>query len=364
MRAAARISIVSFVLLLTCLPAFAGYDTYTDIHPGGWTESVAVCVNAAGDVVGYGVSGQGERGFLWSKGTVSEILPPGADSARAFWINANGDIAGTAVTAGVSHAFVRRGGFYLDPTPGWAFSTAVFVGDDGTVAGSGEFGAFTSSGGAAKILPGFSVILGGNRAGELIGVKDNAARLYVPGDQYFDLTPPTAVEAFPNAINDAGHVALTSRSEGVATGFIYSNGWFIRMTPSGWDSSQAMAVNESAAVVGFGDSLGTRRSFVRTGGEYEFVAFPGWQATEAVSINDAGTVAGSGLTASGARHAFVAAPAGLAPADSPAPAPESASGGVGCAMVAAGRPASADSAVNLIVLASPLLVLLGRRPRG
>lgn len=364
MRPITRISAILLPLLLASVSVQAGYEGYTDIHPAGWTESVAVCVNAQGDVAGYGVTAQGERGFLWSNGTVTEIVPPGAGGARVSWINGSGDIAGTAVTAGVPHAFVLRGGIYLDPTPGWAFSTAVFVGDDGTVAGSGEFGAYVSRNGVTEILPGFSVILGGNLAGQLIGTKDNAARLYLPGKGYYDLTPPTAIEACPNAINDAGHVALTSVSGGVRKGFVYSGGWFIQMTPSGWDSSQAMAVNRSAAVVGFGDSLGTRRSFVRTGGDYAFIAFPAWQSTEAVSINDAGQVAGSGLTASGARHAFVASPAGLSQAGASGPAPET-SGGGGCAMVpgSAGRGTPAGSAANVLILASPLLVLLGRRVR-
>ncbi len=360
----ARISAVLSVMLFVSAPAYSGYDAYTDINPAGWTESVAVCINARGDVVGYGAGAQGARGFLWSNGSFTEILPPGADNAQASWINGAGDIAGTAFTAGVPHAFVFRGGTYVDPTPGWAYSTAVFVGEDGTVAGSGEFGAYTSLNGATKVLPGFSVILGGNLKGQLIGMMDNAARLYDPNKGFYDLTPPTAAEAFPNAINDSGFVALTSLSDGAAKGFVYSGGWFILVTPAGWDSARAMAVNRTAAVVGYGDSLGTRRSFVRTGDVYAFLAFPGWTATEAVSLNDLGQVAGSGLTASGARHAFVASPAGMSQIGASAPGAEP-SGGGGCAIASGGaaRGTPAGSAVNVVILASPLLVLLARRVR-
>lgn len=364
MKPVARISLIFLPLLLVSVPGFSGYDEFIDIHPEGWTESVAVCINARGDVTGHGATGQGERGFLWSGGAGSEILPPGADSARASWINGRGDIAGTSVTGGIFHAFLLKDGKYLDPTPGWAFSTAVFVGEDGTVAGSGEFGAYISRDGVTEILPGFTAILGGNSAGQLIGTKDNTAMLYVPEQGYRDLTPPSTAEALPNAINEAGLVALTSSSGGIQKGFVYSGGWYIQMTPPGWETSQASAINNSASVVGFGDFLGTRQSFVRTGGDYEFIAFPGWTATEAVSLNDLGQVAGSGRTASGERHAFVASPAGMSQSVASGQEPAAASGG-GCAMAsgAAGRGTPIGSAVNLAILGSPLLVLFGRRFR-
>jgi len=360
----ARISSILLPLLLVSVPAHSEYGAFVDIHPEGWTESSAVCINTRGDVAGYGATGQGERGFLWSGGTVSEILPPGADSARVSWINDRGDVAGTAFTGGVPHAFLRKGGAYVDPTPGWAYSTAVFVGDDGAVAGSGEFGAYISRDGVTEILPGFSAILGGNSAGQLIGRMDNAARLYIPGTGYLDVTPPLAAEAFPNAINESGLVALTSSSGGIRKGFVYSGGWFIQMKPQGWDTSQATAVNNHAAVVGFGDFLGTRQSFVRTGAAYDYIAFPGWAATEAVSLNDLGQVAGSGFTASGERHAFVASPAGMSQADPSGQGSAAPSAG-GCSMVpgAAGGATPAGSAANVAVLASPLVVLLGRRFR-
>ena len=365
MRQVVRILLIFAAMALASAPGYPGYDGYIDLHPEGWKESAAVCINLRGDVAGYGVTGRGERGFLWSGGRIAEIVPPGADSSRASWVNGNGDVAGTAVVGGVSHAFLLSDGRYLDPTPGWAYSTAVFVGDDGTVAGLGEFGAYISRNGVTEIIPGFTDVVGGNSAGQLIGKKDNNARLYDPGRGYLDVTPPLAAEAVPGAINENGLVALTSSSSGgVQKGFVYSDGWFIQMTPQGWDTSHAKAVNNLAAVVGFGDSQGTRRSFVRKGADYEFIEFPGWASTEAVSLNDGGQVAGSGLTASGERHAFAASPAGTSTGpDSGQGA--TASGGGGCAMVpgAAGSGASAGSAVDAALLALPLLVLLGRRFR-
>jgi len=48
--------------------AVYGMRAYTDLHPPGWLSSKAVCVNALGDVAGYGMTSQGQRGFLWSAG--------------------------------------------------------------------------------------------------------------------------------------------------------------------------------------------------------------------------------------------------------------------------------------------------------
>ena len=108
------------------------------------TSSVARCVNDGGEVVGYGMTPDGERGFAWSADAFRELLPPGADSAKAFWVNGRGDIAGTGVAGGVPHAFLLRDGVYLDPTPGWGWSEATYVGEDGSVGGHGEFGAYIS----------------------------------------------------------------------------------------------------------------------------------------------------------------------------------------------------------------------------
>jgi len=101
---------------------------YVDIHPPGWADSRVTCINGYGEAVGFGTTGSGERGFLWSAGTITEILPPGADSARAAWTNDSGDIAGTWEKGGVRHAFLLRGSTFHDPTPDWGTSEATYVG--------------------------------------------------------------------------------------------------------------------------------------------------------------------------------------------------------------------------------------------
>lgn len=349
----------SAILLILCVfPAQAPCEPYRylDLHPPGWTSSVAQCVNESGAVAGYGVAGSGERGFLWSAGEFREILPPGADRARANWVNGRGDVAGTAFRGGIPHAFVLRDGVYEDPTPGWASSEATYVGEDGAVAGTGAYGAYVSRNGVTEILPGFSIVLGGNSSGQLIGRVGESARLFLPGQGYLDVTPPGTDAAAPRSINESGMVTITSGREGQEKGYVYSGGFFVSMTPPGWTSSRATAINDLAAVAGHGDAPEGRRSFVRAGADYDILDFPGWQSTEAVSVNDSGQVAGSGTTPDGEVHAFLATP-GASP-------PDAAPAAGGCSVVPGSRLAEDSYAPAAALALLGILLRLRRRTRS
>lgn len=329
--------------------------SFADINPPGWAESHATCVNGRGEVAGYGISGSGQRGFLWSAGAYKEILPPGADSARAEWVNGRGDVAGTAVIGGRSRAFLYHEGIYLDPTPAWAFSEAAYVAEDGAVTGAGEFGAYISRDGLPELLPRFTVVVGANSSGQLLGSAENTARLFLPGTGYLTISPPGESITVPGRLNEAGLVAISAWQEGSETGFVYSGGFYIFMRPPGWSSSNAMAINNRSQVVGYGDSPSGRRSFLRSGAEYEELFFPGWASTEAVSLNDPGQVAGSGETASGETHAFLASPAD-SPAASGSGTSSSGSAGGGCSVTPAGSARhTLTELANFLVLFLPLL---------
>ena len=354
-------ALASLLLLLSLflIPSLALGESYsyTDIHPAGWIESRVTCLNTRGDVVGFGMTIDGERGFLWSSGRITVILPPGADSARAAWVNGRGEIAGTWVKGGIRHAFLLRGETYLDPTPGWGNSEATYVGDDGAVGGAGEFGAFVSRGGSTEILPGLSVVVAGNSSGQFVGSGEASARLYLPDKGYLDLTPPGTLFAMPLGINENGRVAVTSVKDGIDKGFVYSAPFFVSMTPPGWTSSHAAAINNLEVVAGYGDSPEGRRSFLRSGGTYQVLSFPGWTATEAEAVNDLGQVAGAGTTASEETHAFVASPPGANTSQSPGPG---ASGGCAMAPRGAESETAGSVAANLIGLFAPLILLRGR----
>ena len=339
-----------------------GEFRYTDLHPAGWISSAALCVNDAGEVAGYGMTVAGERGFVWAEGTFREILPPGADSAKAIWINGQGEVAGTGYAGGVPHAFLLRDGAYLDPTPGWGWSEATYVGEDGAVAGTGEFGAYISRGGVTEIFPGFSSVAMGNSSGQWVGSYGASSLLYLPGQGYLDVTPPGATASAPRGINESGLVAVVALGTGTTRGYVKSGEFYIDMTPSGWSSSRATAINDCNAVAGYGDSATGRRSFLRTGGTTEEIAFPGWQSTEAVSLNNAGRLAGSGATADGEPHAFLASPADPSASGSPASAASPGSAG-GCSL-AAGSGTKDSSSVPLAIALWMLSLLLIRRPGG
>ncbi|MGA7104552.1 MAG: hypothetical protein WBX49_04325 [Candidatus Deferrimicrobiaceae bacterium] len=343
--------------LLLSSHASAQIYSYTDIHPPGWIDSRVTRINGSGEVVGFGATSSGERGFLWSSGKVTEILPPGADSARAMWINDSGEVAGTWVKDGVRHAFLLRGQTYLDPTAGWGYSEATYIGEDGAVGGTGEFGAFVSRDGAVEIFPGFSVLVAGNSSGQFVGNGDDTARLYLPDQGYRDLTPPGTSSAAPRGINENGRVAVNSFQSGFDRGFVFSDPFFVSMTPPGWTSSCVTAINNLEVVAGHGDSPEGRRSFLRSGGMYEMLSVPGWTATEAAALNDSGQVAGAGTTASGETHAFVASPLGPAAASSPVPGT---SGGCAMAPQDAESQTAGSAAASLMALVFPLLLLRGR----
>jgi len=339
--------------------AFGESYRYIDIHPSGWVDSRVTCINGNGEAVGFGTTDSGERGFLWSSGTITEILPPGADSARIAWINDSGEIAGTWEKGGVRHAFLLQGSTFLDPTPGWAYSEATFVGEDGAVAGRGEYGVYVSRDGITEIFPGFSSVVGGNSSGEWVGSSGTYWVLYVPGKGYSFLEVPDATDPTPHGINESGIVVVDAMKSGTMKGYVKSGVFYIGMTLPGWTSSRAMAINnlDVPEVVGYGDSPDGRRSFLRSGDQYEILSVPGWTATEAAAINDFGQVAGSGTTASGETHAFVASPPGAAAASSPV---SGSSGGCAIMLHDAKGKTTGSAAASLIALVFPLLLLRGR----
>lgn len=349
------------MIILACFCLFPARAipsySYQDIHPAGWLESHGVRVNSQGDVAGYGTAGSGERGFLWRSGVFTEILPPGASSARVSCINDRGDVAGTAVFGGQPRAFFYSGGAYFDPAPGWAYSEASDVSEEGIVTGKGEFGAFISRNGVPEVIAGFSAVIGINASGEILGTSGGEAILFIPGTGSVILSPPGSSSVVPRGLNESGVVAFSSFQAGTEKGYVYSGGFYIFMTPQGWTSSNAMAINNGSQVVGYGISPAGRRSFVRSGSAYEELAVPGWISTDAASINDSGHVAGSGESATGETHAFLASPAGTSPQSAGASSGGPGAGGGGCTM-APGTVRSSltySSVANLLLLLFPVL---------
>jgi probable HAF family extracellular repeat protein len=345
--------------------AYSAYGPrlYVDIHPQGWISSKAVCVNGRGQTVGNGMTPQGERGFLWTAGQYSVLLPAGATSSRVSWVNDRGDIAGTAFDAdGVPHAFLFRNGGYTDPTPGWRYSEALFVGEDGAVTGRGDRGGFVSIGGVVSIPPTFSSIVGITSTGTLFGSGDNVARMFIPGKGYLSLLPPGEETASPGRMNENGLAAFSARYRGVEKGYVFSGGFMIFMIPPEWTSSVAESINNLGEVAGYGEGPQGRQGFLRSGSDYEVISCPDCMATEVKSVNDFGEVAGSGETASGANHAFFSYPASVsAPVSQPSTVGGMSAAG-GCSMASSqGQTAPEAGIADLLFLLCPPGYFVARR---
>ena len=84
-------------------PVFA--STFTTIDLPGATDTLAIGINARGQIVGLYVAG-GTHGFLLDKGNFTTIDVPGAEATEAFGINARGQIVGVYSAGGIGHGFV------------------------------------------------------------------------------------------------------------------------------------------------------------------------------------------------------------------------------------------------------------------
>jgi len=112
----------------------------------GTTLSTACCLNDAGTVVGecHGGSAQKGGGFIYDGNGIKEIPNLGQRCLPA-WINNSGQVVGTVVGKGSSESgFIFQDGqstdlnVLLPPNSGWKIEEANWIGEDGTIVGSGR----------------------------------------------------------------------------------------------------------------------------------------------------------------------------------------------------------------------------------
>jgi probable HAF family extracellular repeat protein len=124
-----------------------------DCHSIG-TFSLGLGINNAGQVVGYTLTAEGQRGFVWLPFTGAMLLPPvpGDTHASAYAINEDGDIVGRsylpapcACTPTHEAAVLWQNGQPVDLLPqvnngqGWVLSVALGINDAGVIVGQGTF---------------------------------------------------------------------------------------------------------------------------------------------------------------------------------------------------------------------------------
>ncbi len=242
------LSILFYRLLLIVLAievaisssAFAVTYTITDLGTLGGTDSVALGLNEAGQVVGYSYLPDNTtfRAFLYSNGTMHDLGTLGGAHSIATGINEAGQVVGYAYLPdnAVEHAFLYSNGTMHDL---------------GTLGGIDSFAT------------------GINEAGQVVGYSDplgnvgQHAFLYSNGTMH-DLGTLGGAYSLAYGINEAGQVVGRADLPNTAFhAFLYSNGTMHDLNSllpvgSGWVLFEARAINNAGAIVGTGSHNGTR----------------------------------------------------------------------------------------------------------
>ena len=154
--------------------AHAAGPTFTTIDYPGAAATLAVDINANGQIVGRFVDGSGIHGWLLSAGTFTTINFPGASVTRPRGINLNGDIVGHYVSQGEQeHGFLLRGGVFTTiDFPDADHTIASGINDNGDIAGYYVDGKDRTHG----------FVMADRAEGEVANVVIDAGRLDLPGD--------------------------------------------------------------------------------------------------------------------------------------------------------------------------------------
>jgi len=225
------------------------------VLPGlGGTETFALGINAADDVVGYGYNASGlSRAILWQNGTPTDLGTLGGTESGAYGINDRGQVVGWSYNAtGRQHAFLwdQSNMTDLGTLPGGSFSTANAINEAGQVVGagdvaSGDIHAFLWENGTMTDLgPGSANRI--NDVGQVVGTSGSHAALWENGGMV-DLGWGSA-----SSINHAGQIVGYSVGSGEIHGFLWYHGNATDLgTSPNSTSSQAVGINREGQAVGF-----------------------------------------------------------------------------------------------------------------
>ena len=308
-----------------------------DLGTLGGSNSVAVGINASGQVVGYSTTaatgGAVSHAFLYSAGAMLDLGSLGGTTSSASGLNASGQVVGYSTTAAdgsVSHAFLYSANTMVDlGTPDAPAGTATGINAAGQITGSftttaGVTHAFLYSQGSTTDLGtlGGATSVGNaiNASGQIVGNSTTSgsflhAFLYSAG-KISDLGTLGGIFSVANGINAAGQVVGSSTttpsgSPATAHAFLYSAATgMIDLGTLGGASSAANGVNGSGQVVGYGYTLAKiAHAMLYSNGTMTDLnsllpANSGWVLQNATAINDSGQITGSGLI-NGQLHAFL-----------------------------------------------------------
>ena len=361
-------SVIVMLLCATSAPAAPRF-TITDLGTVlGGTESSAVAINDAGEIVGSSTVGGNSHVYRYVNGQMTDLGTFGRPSAEAVDINEPGQIlVRTGSSPSTPYVLYDHGQQTQLPIYQGRNVTWRDLNDNGQVVGL----AFppNSQARAVRYTVGQGVVqdigtLGGpsaqpqalNNSGDVVGVSSIGSQqhgfVYRNG-QMTDLgTLPGGTVSSAFVINEGGTIAgyATKVGSSFPQRLVLFNGGGqvteLGILPGG-ESMIAQEINEQNHIVGyvgFPGFTGKTRAFGYVDNTLAYLddlidPALGWQLTRADSINEAGQIVGTGINALGQTRGFLLDPI-VAPPPPPTAAPLPAavwSGLIGAGVMVAGR---------------------------
>jgi PEP-CTERM motif len=275
-------------------------QVYTNIvDPLNPTFTQALGVNSSNTIVGYG-NATTFNGFTLTlpptPSNFTRLNVPGADGGtQVTGIDAAGDTVGFSITGGVTNGFANTGGqsgtFTTVDDPGFAFTQLLGISSNGAMAA----GYWTHDASGAT----------GQKAGFVTGGPGFASPTFVGINSLL----PSNDNSQATGVNDGGWVVgfyqEGPNSSPTFIGFVDKSGVVSLLVPPGATSSQALGVNDLGWIVGdYTISNGDMFGFLDRGGTFITLDPFGSTAVTANGINDNGQIVGFYMNGVGSTIGF------------------------------------------------------------
>jgi len=208
------------------------------------------------------------------------------------------------MTAGVEPQIVNDAGEFLSNGTIYSASGSVI---NFNLPASASGGTVTAIGDNGIVAGQLSVVSGTPPSGQIYGFVDDAGEVTTfNGGIAGSFTIPIQVSSGGAVVGGYEYPLIQGQFFQLqAFGFLYDNGTFMVIDPTGASSAEAVGVNDNGDAVGwFTNNSGPRSGFLYSGGAYTSIDVPGSTSTSPVGIDDQGQIAGT-YTDSAGTHGFV-----------------------------------------------------------